>query len=321
MTGFIAKSTLIGVMSLWMIASATASIPEGDDIVFENAGFNHKCFNCHGQKTYHYFNQSTEKEVKDRMNPYFVIDSVAYYQSNHRSFMCTDCHSSEYEEFPHNGELRMEPQFACMDCHGGDPTFAQYQFERIEQEFQQSVHSTKHSDDFTCWMCHNPHTYKINARNNLNINEVIIYDNNICLSCHADINKYQLISDQTNPNVLETHDWLPNQALHFSKVRCIECHTEIDKEMLIAHKVQVKEKAVKRCVECHSQNSLLMATLYKFQTVEKRNKLGFFNAAILSDHYIIGANRNYYLNVASLIIFGLTLLGITIHAIIRIMSK
>jgi hypothetical protein len=64
-----------------------------------------------------------------------------------------------------------------------------------------------------------------------------------------------------------------------------------------------------------------MATLYKFETVEKRNKLGFFNAAILSDHYIIGANRNYYLNVASLIIFGLTLLGITIHAIIRIMSK
>ncbi|PIY31530.1 MAG: hypothetical protein COZ08_08695 [Bacteroidetes bacterium CG_4_10_14_3_um_filter_42_6] len=255
------------------------------------------------------------------MNPYFVMDSIDFYQSNHKSFMCTDCHSSDYENFPHNGELRMEQKFNCMDCHGGDDTYAQYQFERIEEEFQASVHSTKHSDEFTCWMCHNPHSYKINARNNDNINDVIVYDNNICLSCHANLDKYQLISDLTNPNVLVTHDWLPNQALHFSKVRCIECHTEIDKEMLIAHKVQVKEKAVRRCVECHSQNSLLMATLYKFETAEKRNKLGFFNATILTDHYIIGANRNYYLNVASLIIFGFVLLGITIHAIIRIMTK
>jgi hypothetical protein len=320
MSRFVAKSIVIGVISLWMIVSASASNPE-DTLVFENAEFNHQCFKCHGQKTYHYFNEASGKVIKNRMNPYFVMDSIAFYQSNHKSFMCTDCHSSDYENFPHNGELRMEQKFNCMDCHGGDDTYAQYQFERIEEEFQASVHSTKHSDEFTCWMCHNPHSYKINARNNDNINDVIVYDNNICLSCHANLDKYQLISDLTNPNVLVTHEWLPNQALHFSKVRCIECHTEIDKEMLIAHKVQVKEKAVRRCVECHSQNSLLMATLYKFETAEKRNKLGFFNATILSDHYIIGANRNYYLNVASLIIFGFVLLGITIHAIIRIMTK
>lgn len=305
---------------LWM--QPVVALAEDEEApVFENAEYNHQCFKCHGQKTYRYYNESMERDMKDRMNPYFIIDSALYYQSNHASFMCTDCHSPDYENFPHAGELRMEQQFACLDCHGGDETYAHYQFERIEEEFQASIHSTKHNEDFTCWMCHNPHTYKINARNNHNIKEVIVYDNNICLSCHADINKYQLLSDEENPSILAAHEWLPNQTLHFSKVRCIECHTEIDKEMLIAHKVCSKEKAVKRCVECHSQNSLLTATLYKFETFEKRNKLGFFNAAILTDHYIIGANRNYYLNVASILIFGLTLLVIIIHAILRIISK
>lgn len=313
-------TAIVTALLLWMLPVATFAEDE-EAPVFENAEYNQQCFKCHGQKTYRYYNESMEREMKDRMNPYFVIDSALYYQSNHASFMCTDCHSPEYENFPHAGELRMEQQFACLDCHGGDETYAHYQFERIEEEFQASIHSTKHNEDFTCWMCHNPHTYKINARNNHNLKEVIVYDNNICLSCHADINKYQLLSDEENPNILAAHEWLPNQTLHFSKVRCIECHTEIDKEMLIAHKVQSKDKAVKKCVECHSQNSLLTATLYKFETFEKRNKLGFFNAAILTDHYIIGANRNYYLNVASIVIFGLTLLVIVIHAILRIISK
>lgn len=287
----------------------------------ENVIDNQKCFKCHGDNFYYYYNEWVEKDVRERMNPYFVIDSAEFYQSNHKSFLCIDCHSSDYRNFPHDGMLRMEPKFTCLDCHGGDETYAAYHFEKIEEEFLQSVHSTLHSDEFTCWMCHNPHSYKINARNNKNINEVIIYDNSICLSCHADINKYQLISNLINPNVLVTHEWLPNQALHFSKVRCIECHTEVDKDILIAHKVLPKEKAVRKCVECHSQNSLLMATLYKFQAFENRDNLGFFNATMLGDHYIIGANRNYYLNVASLVIAGLVLIGIFIHAILRFITK
>jgi len=293
---------------------------EGDEMP-ENVIENQKCFQCHGDRFYSYYNDWVEKDVRERMNPYFIVDSAQFYQSNHKTFLCTDCHSSDYEDFPHDGLLRMEPKFTCLDCHGGDETFAQYHFEKIEEEFQASVHSTLHSDDFTCWMCHNPHSYKINARNNKNINELIVYDNSICLNCHADIDKYQVISKLTNPNILETHEWLPNQALHFSKVRCIECHTEVDKDILIAHKVQPKEMAVRKCVECHSQNSLLMATLYKFESFEKRNNLGFFNATMLGEHYIIGANRNYYLNVVSFIVFGFVLMGIIIHALIRFITK
>lgn len=279
------------------------------------------CFKCHGHKTFNYFNEWTEKNVRDRMNPYFIIDSIEYYESNHWNFQCTDCHSYEYESFPHNNELRLEEKPGCLDCHGGDDTYADFHFEAIEAEFEQSVHSSKHSDDFTCSMCHNPHSYKISARTEENLRDVIIYDNNICLSCHADMNKYQLISDHENPDVLVTHEWLPNQQLHFRHVRCIECHTAISNDVMVAHLVQPKEKAVRLCVECHSQNSILKATLYKFQLQEERSKLGFVNAQILNNSYIIGANRNVYLNYISLIIFGVAIFGIIIHVTLRILSK
>ena len=170
-------------------------------------------------------------------------------------------------------------------------------------------------------MCHNPHEYKIAARTEENIREVIAYDNAICLNCHADLDEFQFIAERENPNILETHDWLPNQKLHFASVRCIECHTEQNDTLLVAHNIQPKELAVRKCVECHSNNSLLMASLYRHQAKETRDKLGFFNAALLGEYYVIGANRNYYLNLASVIIFGLVFLGIGVHAVLRIINK
>jgi len=306
---------------LFSLINIVYSQEEVEERVYDYAEDNHECFICHGQKTYHFYNDYLGRVVKDRMNPYFVIDSVDYYNANHWNFGCLDCHSYDYKTFPHDGLLRMEEMPTCIDCHCGDDTFAQYHCEDIEAAFLESVHSYKHSEEFTCWMCHDPHSYKINARTNENIKETIIYDNNICLSCHADIAKYQLISDTTNPNVLVSHEWLPNQAAHFANVRCIECHAEINDSIMVAHNVQTKDKAVKLCVECHSQNSLLMASLYKFEVKERRNKLGFVNAAILNDSYIIGANRNIYLNIASFVIFGLVLIVIFGHAILRIIRK
>ncbi|MFK5857605.1 MAG: cytochrome c3 family protein [Bacteroidota bacterium] len=298
-------------LSIFLIAQeSTAISPE-----------NSKCFYCHGKPTYTYFNEVQERDITKRMSPYFIIDSNLYNDQNHKSFECTDCHSYDYNKFPHDNELRMDLMPSCLDCHEGDDATADYNFEEINREFIESVHSTKHSDEFTCWMCHNPHSYKINARNNSNIRETIVYDNNICLSCHADINKYQLITRDKNPNIIDKHDWLPNQISHFAHVRCIECHTHASNNILIAHQIQTKDKAVRKCVECHSQNSMLMASLYKFQAKEKRDKYGFFNAAILSDSYIIGANRNYYLNITSAVIFGIILLIIIAHTTLRILRK
>jgi Zn finger protein HypA/HybF involved in hydrogenase expression len=306
------------ILSIVFALHGQDSIPEREYVYAEE---NQKCLMCHGKRTFFFYNEGLGREVKERINPYFVIDSALFYQSNHWNFSCTDCHSPDYRNFPHAGELRMEVKATCLDCHGWDPTYSDYHFERIDEEFLKSVHSTKHSEDFTCSMCHNPHSYKINARDNANVKETIIYYNNICLSCHADIGKYQLITDKVNPNVLEKHDWLPNQALHFTNVRCIECHAERNDSILVAHNIQPKEHALKQCVECHSLNSMLMVSLYKYKVKESRNELGFFNAAVLGESYIIGANRNYYLNFVSILLFGFVIAGLLFHGVLRFLKK
>ena len=251
-----------------------------------------------------------------------VMSRSVFYVSNHREFKCIDCHSEEYLEFPHAGNLRMEAKPNCLDCHGGDEKYAKYHFENIEKEFQSSVHSEKHSEDFTCWMCHNAHTYLITARTSENIKQTIAYDNGICMSCHSDINKYQLLTDRENPNLIKKHDWLPNQKLHFKSVRCIECHTKkINDSTLVSHNILPKKLAVKRCEECHSTNSILMASLYRYKIKEIRSTQGFFRGIFVNDSSVIGANRNFFLNVVSVLIASLVLLGIFVHTLLRVIKK
>lgn len=90
---------------------------------------------------------------------------------------------------------------------------------------------------------------------------------------------------------------------------------------MVAHRIQTKDKAVKKCVDCHSKNSMLMASLYKFKAQENRKSYGFLNAAMLGDTYIIGANRNTYLNALSVTVFSLVMLLIFIHIVFRILTK
>jgi hypothetical protein len=279
---------------------------------------NKACLKCHGRKYFTYQNETIGREIKERMNPYYYVDSTDFYVSNHRNFQCTDCHSSAYaSSFPHPNELRFEPMMVCMDCHEGDEIYEKYNFALIQEEYLQSVHSEKHSEEFNCWMCHNPHSYKITARNSDNLLETIRYDNEICLNCHSDQSKLGLLSDRHIYDMLNQHSWLPNSKLHFQRVRCIECHARISDTLMVAHAVQPKEKAVKLCVECHSQNSLLTASLYKHIKQETQEKQGFLNSAILSQGYVIGANRNTFLNYGSLAIFAMVIMGIAGHAILR----
>ncbi len=281
---------------------------------------NERCFVCHGQSIYEYNNQNQGRQVRAMMFQERIIKRDAFYQSNHKGFGCTDCHSEQYTTFPHPGELRMEQMYNCIDCHGNDEKFARFHFEEIEKEYQESVHYKLESVGFTCWKCHDPHTYKISIRNSSNIKETILYDNNICLNCHANYSHFQLLSDKDEINILQKHDWLPNQAAHFKNVRCIECHTQVNDTVLVAHLILPKENAVRRCNECHSQNSLLMSSLYKFQSKEQR-KDGFLNGIILNQSYVIGANRNQYLNLLSAAIFAAVLIIIGIHIFFRILKK
>lgn len=278
---------------------------------------NDRCFKCHGQEKYEYTNETLGKQIKDIMCSERIVRKNEFYSSNHKSFSCTDCHSDKYVKFPHSGDLRMEQKYNCIDCHGGDEKFAKYHFEEIEAEYQKSTHFKMENEGFSCWKCHNPHTYKISVRNEENLKQTVAYDNGICLNCHSNFNNFQLLTDRKEINLIEKHDWLPNQTSHFANVRCIECHTQINNNIPVSHFILPKEQAVKHCNECHSKNSILMASLYKFESKEQRRD-GFFNGIILNSSYVIGANRNEYLNLLSLIIFIVVISIIVIHIIFRI---
>jgi NAD-dependent SIR2 family protein deacetylase len=129
-----------------------------------------------------------------------------------------------------------------------------------------------------------------------------------------------VLSEREEINLLDTHNWLPDQTAHFRNVRCIECHSEVNDSILVSHLINPREKAVKKCNECHSRNSLLMSSLYKFKSKEQR-KGGFFNGIILNESFVIGANRNEYLNIISIALFAVLILVIGTHSFFRIFKK
>jgi hypothetical protein len=313
---------LTGLIFASGVVQATQKI-ESDTIGKKSAFYeqNEKCLRCHGSSKYTYYNKVSNKEIVAMMCDNRVINRNEFYTANHKSFACTDCHAAEYDSFPHPGNLRMESQYTCIDCHGNDEKFAKFNFEKIEKEFQQSTHYTANSDAFTCWKCHSPHSYKINIRDSKNISQSIAYDNQICLHCHSDFERFQLLTNRKEIDLIQKHEWLPNQALHFTQVRCIECHARPNDSLLVAHRIMPKEKAVKRCVECHSQNSLLMSSLYKYQVKENRTQAGFLNAIILNNAFVIGANRNVMLNRISIVIFLITLGLVIVHFILTRITK
>jgi len=280
---------------------------------------NEACLICHSEPLYELIDTVLGVTEKRHMCDDYFIDRDQYYNSNHWSFACTDCHSSEFVNFPHQTTDRLEEHFACNDCHAYDEAYAHFQFEDIDVEYQASTHSGL--EQFSCWKCHNPHSYEINIRNTENLEETILYDNNICLECHGNFRNYQLLTNNEEINLVANHEWLPNEALHFKNVRCIECHTEINEDILVAHKILPKDQAVKRCTECHSEDSRLLSTLYKHQSKEFRNDGGFMNAIILNQSYVVGANPNKILGLLSFIIFGGLIAVVFIHVVIRIIKK
>jgi hypothetical protein len=280
---------------------------------------NEKCLICHGEPYFEIEDTTTGITRNRMMCDDYLISRDEFYQSNHWSFACTDCHSYDFEIFPHPVPARLEEPYNCIDCHGYDEQYAQFKFEEIQLEYDSSTHAK--IDGFSCWKCHDPHSYEVTARNTDDFEKVILYGNNICLECHSNYDQFRLLTDREETQIVETHQWLPNQRAHFESVRCIECHTAISDSILIAHTILPMEKAVKKCTECHSADSRLMATLYKFQSMEARRTNGFLNAIIMNQSYVIGANRNIILNILSFLIFGGVIFVILIHTFFRIIRR
>jgi len=282
---------------------------------------NELCLKCHTHQTISFHNTLTDKQDKRMMNPLYILDKDHLAKGVHAKFKCTDCHSADYDKYPHNAELKLEPLSTCLDCHGGDKKYAAFQFEKIDEEFQKSVHFQKSGESFTCSKCHNQHYYQAKSRTSSVVGDIVSFSNEMCMSCHSNNVKFQLISDTLKPALSSIHEWLPNQELHFKNVRCIECHTQVVDSLSVSHNIMPKEKALKNCVECHSKNSMLEASLYKYKNIQSRSAGGKLNSIISNKSYVIGAYQNVYLNYISIFIFLMALAGICIHIIVRIVKK
>lgn len=282
---------------------------------------NHTCLQCHSQQAYSFHNDLMDKQEKRLMNPYYILDTIAIRIGVHQNFDCTDCHSFEYSTYPHTATLKLEPMATCLDCHGGDEAFAKYEFDKIDEEFHKSVHYQVYGDNFTCSKCHSQHTYHPSARNSSSITEIVRNSNNMCLSCHNDMRKFELVADSAIATVVDIHSWLPNQELHFQHVRCIECHTAVEDDLMVSHNILSKDHAVRRCAECHSANSLLKASLYKYQNLQERAEDGSLLGVLSNENYVIGSHQIPILKTISLLIFFAALGGIIIHGIFRITLK
>lgn len=314
------KYSWVFLLSLVFLFSSS-SIAQEEVKEYENAGENHHCLKCHGQSFYTFYNDWTEMDVRKLMPQEYYVDTVMFYSASHWNFKCSDCHTEEYKTFPHDGGLRMEFLNTCVDCHGGDEDWEHFKFEDIEEDFNASVHSPETLPNFNCWSCHDPHSYQLDYRNTEDLIATISKNNDACMNCHNQEGHMRLYTDEPFKDLVESHDFLPNQRAHYNKVRCIECHGDLEGNALVAHKILPAEESVKNCKECHSKNSLLMASLYKYQSQENRRKYGFYNASILNESYVIGASKNYILNVFTIVVFALSILAIIGHAVILRISK
>ncbi|MEZ4999748.1 MAG: hypothetical protein R2727_03425 [Bacteroidales bacterium] len=79
---------------------------------------NENCFKCHGQSYFNLVDEESGTTQKRLMCDKYVLSRDDFYQSNHWNFACTDCHSPEFANFPHQIVERLEEHFNCIDCHG-----------------------------------------------------------------------------------------------------------------------------------------------------------------------------------------------------------
>ncbi|MBF0136662.1 MAG: cytochrome c3 family protein [Magnetococcus sp. DMHC-1] len=272
-------------------------------------GTNAYCERCHGMPTLAQHDPRTGRLIS------LFVDQKKLEQSSHKKQECLDCHGKGFKQYPHDAASSLETRH-CVDCHMENSRFQRNKFERIEREFLNSVHFQSMPDRFDCFSCHEPHSFQTVPKES-EISLLVLRDNQICLTCHktqagtASLTKRRFASLET------THNWLPQVALHWRSVRCLECHTPT---LGGNHVILKATYAERNCVACHTRDSILLTKLYKFRAQEDRQKAGFINSVVLNDAYIVGMTRNAWLDRFSLILVGLTLLGVTLHGLGRILA-
>jgi len=303
------------------ILGAMAQDSELEEREYPNKEENAECLVCHGNDSFTETSAEYGETILRNMYPCLIIDTVKYYEANHWSFACLDCHTYDYKEYPHPRAAKFEYMPSCMDCHDGDEAMEKYNLPKIQEEYDKSHHTALTDTKYSCWSCHDPHGFKMTVREAKDITETVVSDNAMCLKCHSGTTATDLLLGTGLEPLIATHDWIPETENHFRHVRCIECHGDLVDDVLVAHDILPAKDAVNSCAECHSKDSRLIHSLYKYQLQEGRMEKGFLRTLVTGDIYIVGANQNTGLNWLSILIFGCALLGVFGHALIRIIKK
>jgi len=272
------------------------------------------CLQCHApgsDLTKH--NIPSDKLYDPEKKLDYRIDPIRFAGSNHGKLACRICHIVGKEVYPHL-EGAKEQYFDCGYCHERQTDEQKYDVERIIADFEKSVHYAKHADRFSCYSCHDPHVFDLTGSEKA-IAQVVRDDNDVCLECHADPIDFEELTDPEFPVIRKSHSWLPQTELHWGAVRCIECHTPHTE--IFTHEILSGDRAEKNCVACHSTDSILLTTLYKYRAREERSRVGFVNAAIFGEAYVIGVTRNAVLDRWSVIILIVLVAALSAHGLLR----
>jgi len=268
------------------------------------------CLRCHAMATMAVRDERTGGIIS------LAVDRERFAASNHRRLKCASCHSKEFKWFPHPEETAGERLY-CLDCHRDTLELRKRKFPEIGREAAASVHVRKLGKRFTCFFCHDPHGFRLAAEEPA---ARVPAANAACLACHAARGRFASLTTREFPELAVTHAFLPNFALHWRKTRCLDCHAS-GAPPALSHRILPAKDAVRGCVECHSRDSILFTTLYRHTAKESRGRLGFVNAALLNDAYVIGATRNLLVDRLALLAFALALAAIAVHAALRIRGR
>jgi hypothetical protein len=274
-----------------------------------------QCVGCHTGNAKSFTDPLTGKKKNT------LMDIVRKQAADHADVACQKCHVKGFSTFPHFATKILR----CKDCHPREGVGAQedrpYDFGRIEQEFENTVHFTEHRKKFGCLECHHPHYFEATAR--LGAPEAILeHHNDMCLNCHAANATGQVdtigarLTDPAEPNLVAEHASIPHAARHLRTTRCYDCHSGTNH--VVSHALPIGENTPS-CESCHSVDSV-HARLYRY--VDKpRQTAGFTHSAMLRDNYVMGATRYKPLDALTYVLAGGALLVIVAHGVMRFVRR
>lgn len=271
---------------------------------------NGKCLSCHSQA-------GLEKPPKAGMDlaklAKMLVAPAAYKESDHGQMACAKCHKGDYDQHPHTPDPD-EAISECQECHAKKAM-------RVERQMEKSVHAKNLGETLTCAKCHDAHVMRLAAKLG-DPRRIVAQDNKVCVDCHDSDAAYAELApaDKKRPRLDETHAWLPQMARHWEAVRCVECHTPPD-EKILSHEILDKDGAEKKCTACHNPDTVLKDRLYRHLAKDEQKRYGFLNSVILSNSYVIGANRHPVLDEVLIGLTAATSLGVLLHGLGRAIAS